>query len=836
MENQTDNKRRHFILDGVSEPERFSQPKQKIKQTLVPERDRRLHGTALFDQIEALKPMMENARSAQENVGFEGGFGLQVEFESFPDIELAFEKLAQERSGIELLNVRHDEQKTYATVFVPDGKLVHFEKLIQNYLDEKHDRAGRLRDHKSLVNTIQQIRAASLRALWTDDSEVFPATDDETFWWEVWLPIRADRSATVANFRKLAYAQGFEIAPGKLEFPERTVLLVRTSAGAMSRSIMTLNSIAELRRAKVTAEFFDAMMPGEQPAWLRELLDRCQFANADEQVPYVCLLDTGVNNGHPLIAPALADSDLHTVEPAWGMNDTEGHGTAMAGLALVGNVTDALAADEPVEIGHRLESVKLLPVDGGNIGDARHHGYLTTEAVSRPEITAPYRKRVFSIEVTARDNRDRGRPSAWSAALDRLAVDVADDGATPRLLVVSAGNVHDQNAWAQSPISNSSDSIHDPAQSWNALTVGAYTNLTQITEPDTDSYKPIAPVGGLSPFSTTSATWQKHWPLKPDVVFEGGNAANDTFGAVWLSSLSLLTSHHRPAERLFTTANATSAATALAARMAAQLMASYPELWPESIRGLMVHSAEWTDAMQHLFLPAHPTHPSKSDYTRLVRHCGFGAPDLERALWSVSNSLTMVVEANLHPFHREATKQPTLREMNLHRLPWPLAELEALGEIPVEMRVTLSYFIEPNPSARDFRNRYRYESHGLRFDVKRPYESEDDFRVRINAAARNEEEGTRTGGDDSGWLIGKQNRHKGSLHSDIWRGSAVDLASRGTLAVYPALGWWKTRLRLESYDKAARYTLIVSIRTPEIEVDLYTAIANKIAVPVIIGA
>ena len=170
--------------------------------------------------------------------------------------------------------------------------------------------------------------------------------------------------------------------------------------------------------------------------------------------------------------------------------------------------------------------------------------------------------------------------------------------------------------------------------------------------------------------------------------------------------------------------------------------------------------------------------------------------------------------------------------MNLHRLPWPLAELEALGETPVEMRVTLSYFIEPNPSERGFRSRYRYESHGLRFDVKRPHESEGGFRARINAVARDEEEGTLARGGDHGWLIGKQNRHKGSLHSDIWRGSAADLASRGTLAVYPALGWWKTRLRLDRYDKAARYTLIVSIRAPEIDVDLYTAISNQIAVPV----
>lgn len=168
----------------------------------------------------------------------------------------------------------------------------------------------------------------------------------------------------------------------------------------------------------------------------------------------------------------------------------------------------------------------------------------------------------------------------------------------------------------------------------------------------------------------------------------------------------------------------------------------------------------------------------------------------------------------------------------MHRLPWPLPELEALGDTVVEMRVTLSYYIEPNPSERGVRSRYRYESHGLRFDVKRPLESEDDFRSRINAAARDEEEGTYGGGDDSGWLIGIKKRHKGSLHSDIWRGSAADLASRGVLAVYPALGWWKTRPRLERYNRTARYALIISIRAPEVDVDLYTAVANQLVVEV----
>lgn len=832
MTEQDDQRKRHFILEGAAATEPFSRGGFPIKPPLVPDQNRQQHGGRLRDQLRSLMHETERARAAQEAAELEGGFGLQVEFESFPEIDLAFESLARERSGIELLNVRHDDARTFATVFVPDGRLDTFENLISAYLDETRDTKTGPRNHK-LINAISQIRAATLTALWTDDPSALPDSDEEAFWWEIWLPVRGDREAVIDRFKERAQGLNFRLAPGELQFPERTVLLAYGSAAQIKRSMLVLNNIAELRRAKETAEFFDSLRPDEQPAWLTDLLARMNTPGQDAEVPHVCVFDTGVNHGHPLIASALGNGDLHSVEPGWGTDDSDGHGTAIAGLALVGDLTKALASKEPIEIGHRLESVKLLPNDGANGNDARHHGYLTTEAVARPEITAPRRLRVFSMAVTARDNRDRGRPSAWSATIDRLAADAEGQGETPRLFVISAGNVADPNAWREYPTSNASDGVHDPGQAWNALTVGATTNLVRITEPGAEAYQPIAPVGGLSPFSTTSLTWQPHWPFKPDVLFEGGNAAMDAIGAVCMPSLSLLTANAKLEERLFTTANATSAASALASRMAAQLRAAYPELWPESIRALIVHSAEWTPAMQQTFLPEN-ARPTKKQMANLVRHCGFGVPDFDRAMWSVKNSLTMVCEDRLHPFKRDNGKEPSLREMNLHRLPWPLEELEVLGDTQVEMRVTLSYFIEPNPSERGVTSRYRYESHGLRFDVKRPLESEDDFRARINIAARDEEERTRTSGDDQGWIIGKQNRHKGSLHSDTWQGSAAELASRGVIGIYPALGWWKTRPRLERYDRTARYSLVVSIHAPEVDVDLYSSVANKTKVTVAI--
>ena len=186
MAEETDGLRRHFILDGVTETEPYRYPGSGGgDRSEIPPQNRATHGAALQRQIEDLRGVAEFARQAQQAAGMEDGLGLQVEFESFPNIELAFESLARERSGIELLNVRHDDNRTHATVFVPDGKLDHFERLIREYLAEARDKAGRPRDYQRLIDAIRQIGAASLRALWTDNADVFPTLDDGAVWWEV---------------------------------------------------------------------------------------------------------------------------------------------------------------------------------------------------------------------------------------------------------------------------------------------------------------------------------------------------------------------------------------------------------------------------------------------------------------------------------------------------------------------------------------------------------------------------------------------------------------------------------------------------------------------------
>lgn len=82
------------------------------------------------------------------------------------------------------------------------------------------------------------------------------------------------------------------------------------------------------------------------------------------------------------------------------------------------------------------------------------------------------------------------------------------------------------------------------------------------------------------------------------------------------------------------------------------------------------------------------------------------------------------------------------------------------------------------------------------------------------------------------WLIGTTYRNLGSIHSDTWKGTAASLAESNLIAIYPAIGWWKTRSHLGKYNNKIRYSLVVSLETEDKTVDLYTPIIIQIKNPV----
>ena len=670
------------------------------------------------------------------------------------------------------------------------------------------------------MNRIETIDLAVIRQFFTDDENLLPA-ENQRIWWEVWL-----RAGLRDQFR--AAASALEI-PVKLEevieFPEREVVLAFSDLATLGRLLTTTDSIAEIRLAKDTPAMFLEMHNIEQREWIDELRGRVDGPGEDAVA--VCLLDSGISHTHPLLTIGIQPADLHTYDPTWGTGDSafwRGHGTAMGGVALLGDLKQALTNNTRIRLDHRLESVKLLHPTGIE-HDPKLYGAVTAECLSRAEITAPRRPRAVCLAVTSDFQVRRGRPSSWSATIDRLCF--GDDTAR-RLFLISAGNVQPGDIPTANYLNRTDvESILSPAQSWNALTVGAFTEKTNITDPTFHGWSALAPSGDLSPTSRTSLTWERQWPIKPDIVCEGGNWATDGVTVDSPDDLGLLTTHYQPNVQQFDIIRETSGATAVAANLAGRVLAAAPLLWPETIRGLLVHSAEWTPTMlAHL-----SQNPTRTEKLAFLRRYGYGVPNHGRAVFSALNDTTLVVEDRLRPFFRDANGGIKTRDMHLHSLPWPRAQLEALGETEVQLRVTLSYFIEPNPGERGWMRRHRYASHALRFAVKRSLESLAAFQARINGAIEMEEQGIQpdAGGDD--WLLGSV-RNTGSLHSDHWRGNAAELARRDAIAIYPVGGWWKEKPFHKRYDMDIRYALLVSIRATAGEVDIYTPI--QAAIPVVV--
>ncbi|MEM6792121.1 MAG: S8 family peptidase [Myxococcota bacterium] len=773
--------------------------------------------------------------------------GMYLEFASFPGWNLALQSMEKRRARdprrhIEVVAVteqvegeRDAEVRIQrAAVFVPEAEVGHFLRQLEKYVDTT-PKKPRERRHENVYDRVARVRLAALRALWTDVDEAFPVGADDKIWWEVWL--RRTDGQEVKRLYEYCTQTDADVSDRRIAFDDRIVMLVYASPKVLAGSIDVMGDIAELQRARETATFFVKEKPRDQAEWTQDLAGRTTAAPPD--APAVCLLDTGVNAGHPLLAGSLAPEDRHACDPTWGVDDDgggpemEGHGTEMAGLALYGDLVAHLTGDASVELRHRLESVKILPPDGENNPDL--YGAVTAEATSRPEIQAPARRRVFSMAVTAKDGRDEGQPTSWSAAVDALAsgrsFDPSDKGleyidehgdAYRRLFVLSAGNIE---ALDRDHISRSDlEPVHDPAQAWNALTVGAFTDKAVITDTDWDGWTPVARRGDLSPWSTTSVVFQPAWPIKPEVVFEGGNVVHDAADNVDFpcDDLCLLTTYYKPADKTLVSTWATSAATDQAARFCAAISAEYPDLWPETIRALAVHSAEWTEAMRGHLAQA----GGKTARAQLVRRYGFGVSDLGRALRSASSAVTLVAQDSIRPFH-----DGKMREIHFHALPWPREALAALGDAVVRVRVTLSYFIEPNPGRRGWQTKHRYPSHGLRFEVKGPTESLDEFRKRLNQSALDDEQNRpSSGADNDGWYLGPRARNRGSIHSDILGGFGADIAERGTIAVYPVTGWWKELKKRDRSEHGARYALVVTIETDEVGTDIWTPIANKVGV------
>ncbi len=555
----------------------------------------------------------------------------------------------------------------------------------------------------------------------------------------------------------------------------------------------------------------------------------------EAHAPAVVLLDTGIATGHPLLKTAILTATT-AGETIPSPEDTHGHGTQMAGLALYRDLGAALEHGE-AQAPHWLQSSRILvaPVIGAS-ADENYQKWpiLTQDAVRTAEQADPgSRDRVFALAVTRSMQNpplEGLLPTLWSHAVDQI----AHCEGKGRLLIVSAGNARYEQ-WKtlaeNYPKLQLSEKIHQPAQAANALTVGAYTMRIELPQAQlyAEAHVVAKRPGGISPFTSTGLPG-KEWPIKPDIVMEGGNLAiAGPLTDAGIPTLSALTTGHRHMlDRPLTQSSMTSEATARAAHLAARIWAVEPRLRPETVRGLIVHSASWTPEMLKQF----------DGLNERLLACGYGVPDEQRARDCAADRATVIIEDDMPnaivqqepkkiPPKRETTsttERKYRRKVKFYRLPIPSALLDDTDS-DVELRVTLSYFPEPNRFGRSV-----FHGLDLKWDMQGPHESEAEFHQRINALMRPEgPQGKRlktTNKTSFPWEIGMQLRSRGTVQSDRWRGRMSTLSGDKLIAIVPVLGWWDQRKALRTQEM--RFSLVISVFGPGV----YAAIKPQVELPI----
>lgn len=835
-ENPDERNRPHIPIDAFREDAAYEYPSRDQNRKQLRD-DYAAHADHLLDQLSAALGSQPTPDADRRLPIQDLKPGTIVEVATAPPADESRSKATKVPSNLDfptqdvivLRSRRNNDRTESALLFVPDDARDFLRGRIESY---GRDPGDQRRPDIDRFEVIEDVRAIEIETLFTGDVDL--AAPDR-LWWELWVrqPMAlADRVAAVAQTAEI------DVHTDRLLFPDTTVLFLHATGRNIADFADRIpGAVMEIRPATGTIETFLENEGGiGQHDWVEELGER--IIPPPEGSPVVCTFDTGIAAAHPLISPALRGAWAYDAE--WGSDDHHpdgGHGTPLSGLVLYGDLEPILNGGQTIHLTHGLESMKFLPPQGFPPTKPPSYGVVTQGAVGLVEIERPDALRSYCIATSTTDFPPT-TPSTWSGALDQIIsgsmpVD-AEEGmpaseGPKRLLAVATGNVLGGMAVDVLP----SQPLEDPSQSWNALSIGGFTRKEQIPVPP-PAFSPVVPANHRSPFSRGSQSLPDDLvPIKPEVMFEAGNMLSDTTGMCdWHPAVALLAPGSDVATGPLTSFWATSAAVGMAGNFVGQLQAALPDLWPETHRALTVDSARWPEPIRKQFIGtgAHwktGKNGTKAKKQKMLREFGYGVPDISRAIMSARNDTTLVAEAEIQPYAIGADgRTGVFNEMHFYDLPWPKAALEQIENEVVTMRVTLSYFIEPNLTGKAATRPDTYRSFGLRFEMKKRGDTDASFRSRISASQKTD--GAETESETSYWLLGPKAVQAGSLHCDLWRGYATDLALHDAIAVYPVGGWWKSHVGQKRITDKARYSLVISISAPGQDVDLHTEVTTLV--------
>lgn len=547
-----------------------------------------------------------------------------------------------------------------------------------------------------------------------------------------------------------------------------------------------------------------------------------------QDAPKVCVIDSGIMEGHRLLAPAidLANSKSYVSgEGSADLVDGGGHGTRVAGAVLF---PEGISGNGSIQLPFWIQNAKVL-----------NRRCLLNSDLFPPQIMQQIVQdflptKIYNLSITSWVPCRLTHMSLWAAALDKLIYN------NDILFIVAVGNLFKRGAGNKPGISEFLSQGHNypdyltsqnfcrianPSQSSFSLSVGSVT-IGEFEDADRISFaRAHGRLPGPSPFTRVGlGLWGM---IKPDVVEFGGDLVrekNTNPNIIEHESTSphLVKSIQTSNDATGRDRVGTSFAAPKVANLVATLQANFPTENCLFYKGLVVHSAR---------LPEYAFRNPDVGYLKLF---GYGIPDQARSLDNNSKRITLYSNGVLNAKRADIFSVVVPAEVNR-----PGSDFDVLVEC------TLCYKANPR------RTRMRtnsYLSHWLDWRTSKIGESFEEFQDRIINISDDEDESddgdsltpsNQPRYEELPWKIRERSnlgeyrsvkRQDNTTQKDWMVIKSYNIPDRIGVAVMGHKGW------SVDLEEEVPYCLFISfeILNSEVDVDIYNHImvANRIETPV----
>lgn len=262
----------------------------------------------------AAKLSAELAHAAAEDKAAEARGGSYLTFTSAEGFDLEVDSLENKPGKIVVLNSSRDEKSGVmtATVFVPTKKSEFFSDRVAQYGDPaQKTKKGKPKNEK-LVESIEAVKKASVRDLWDGPADEFPGALPK--WCELWLDVFAVEYAELnLRLERACHEIGITLSKEELVFPEVAVRMLRVDGSGLQRLFDDVGYIESIRPCGIPVSEITNLDARSQREFVNDMADRLSTELGDTSV---CVLDSGVNRAHPLLAPVVDDESVLSADPA----------------------------------------------------------------------------------------------------------------------------------------------------------------------------------------------------------------------------------------------------------------------------------------------------------------------------------------------------------------------------------------------------------------------------------------------------------------------------------------------------------------------------------------